>query len=98
MVLVLPLILGAFVIAASPPAAPPPPPPDVVDCVAGLWDAPPSDAPTVGNVVSNGAFTGNGDLGVVVGAAPVAPTTLAFYMDLMQFRCPTSTGKSSHRP
>ena len=91
MVLV-PLFLG-LVIGASLRAAAPPPPP-VVDCVAGLWDAPPSDAPTVGNVVSNGAYTGNGDLGVVVGAAPVAQTTLAFFMDLMQFRCPSSTGKS----
>ena len=44
--------------------------------------------------VSDGALTGNGDLGMVAGASPVAPTTLAFYIDLMQFRCPTNTGKA----
>ena len=66
-----------------------------VDCVAGHWDAPPVNAPTSPHqAVSDGAYTGNGDLGLVVGAAPVAPTTLAFYMDLMQFRCPTNTGKA----
>lgn len=69
-------------------------PAEVVDCIAGLWSDPPTNAPTKTNAVSNGAYTGNGDLGIVVGAAPVAPTTLAYYMDLMQWRCPTSTGKA----
>lgn len=87
MTMVLTKVLAATAATASAPAA-------VVDCVAGVWSAPPSNAPTGGNAVSNGAYTGNGDLGIVVGAAPVAPTTLAFYMDLMQFRCPTSTGKA----
>ena len=100
--------------------------PSTVDCVAGLWAAPPTNAPTTSNAVTNGAYSGNvrarcaalwprvtysthlhprqltrrslapsqGDLGVVVGAAPVAPTSLAFYMDLMQWRCPSSTGKA----
>eukprot|EP01048_Picozoa_sp_COSAG05_P014168 COSAG05_NODE_1579_length_4497_cov_4.735789_3_plen_527_part_00 len=86
------LLLAPFV-AHGGAVAPPAPP--VVDCIAGLWDAPPSNAPTApNNAVSNGAFTGNGDLGVVVGAAPKAPTTLAFYMDLMQFRCPSIDGVS----
>jgi hypothetical protein len=82
--------------AAAPPAAAP-----VVDCVIGLWDAPPTNAPTCPKQdVTDGAFSGNGDLGVVVGAnggpgcKPPArgtcgpPTTLGFYMDLMQFRTP----------
>ena len=66
-----------------------------LDCVAGQWDAPPVNVPTSPNQpVSDGAFTGNGDLGMVAGASPVAPATLAFYIDLMQFRCPTNTGKA----
>ena len=68
---------------------------DVVDCIAGLWSDPPTNAPTKTNAVSNGAYTGNGDLGIVVGAAPAAPTTLAYYMDLMQWRCPTRPGRAA---
>eukprot|EP01052_Picozoa_sp_SAG31_P057989 SAG31_NODE_17470_length_669_cov_1.229825_1_plen_200_part_01 len=93
-VALLPATFAANAATAGGSSPPLQPPYSVVDCIAGLWSAAPSNAPTKTNMVSNGAYTGNGDLGIVAGAAPVAPTTLAFYMDLMQWRCPTSTGKA----
>ena len=80
--------LQVLLLAAAAARAAAPPPTAVVDGICGLWSNPPDNCPAKQNMVSDGAFTGNGDLAVIIGAAPVAPTTLAFYHDLTQFRCP----------
>ena len=67
-----------------------------VECIAGDWKAAPSNCPTSGSQdVTDGAFSGNGDLAVIVGASPVAPNDLSLYFDLMQFRCPTASPGAS---
>ena len=95
------LLQSTTTTSLQPPPPPPPPPPSSsstafkVSEIQGTWTKPPANCPTApSQPVSDGAFTGNGDLGIVVGASPVAPTDLAFYFDLMQFRAPSATGVS----
>eukprot|EP01079_Euglenida_sp_SAG-EU17-18_P002710 gene2710-3365_t len=76
-----------------------------VECVEGTWSAPPSNVPTSpSQAVTDGAFGGIGALGIVcrpaqpqpvVGGAPVAPASVAVYMDLNQFRCPSTGGSKA---
>ena len=64
------------------------------ECVVGVWDDAPANVPASSsqNVV-DGPFSGNGDLGLVVGMLDKqdARARLAIYLDLMQWHTPTGS-------